>query len=498
MNFKPSELSDAEVASGLKMVVKDGLAAEAMSTLTGGAFLVAMALQLGASNFQVGLLAAMPTLTNVFQLLAIWLVQRSNNRKAVTVICSLAARFPLLIIGAMPFLFSHGASLMALLFLLSFHYFFGSVAGASWNSWMKDLVPDRILGAYYSYRTRLVQVLNVTLSLSLALGVDFVKAHFPAYTFISYCAMFLLGGGAGLLGVYLLTRTPEPVAEQAKASIFRSLGQPFRDLNFRKLLCFNAGWTFALNLATPFFSVYMMKTLGLPLSYIVGFNVLAQLSSICSLNMWGRYADKYSNKNIFRICAPIYIACILAWAFTAMPATKGWTVLMLVLINIASGLSLAGINLAIGNISIKLAPRGQAMAYLSATNMLMAAAAALAPMLGGLMADFLSHHELVWSQGHGLIQGIRMLHLQQWNFLFVIGAFGAIGAAQLLRKVEEPGEVAHDVITTDMATYLRDTAKARTSRRALQKMIYLPMAIPALRRKRRMERAGGGVEKWMR
>ena len=84
MNFRTSErLTLQETRSGLSFVVKDGLAAEAMTTLTGGTFLVAIALHLGASNFQVGLLAALPIVTNIFQLAAIWLVQRYNNRRAV-------------------------------------------------------------------------------------------------------------------------------------------------------------------------------------------------------------------------------------------------------------------------------------------------------------------------------------------------------------------------------------------------------------------------------
>ena len=59
-------LSDAEVERGLKMVIGDGLAAEAMTTVTGGAFLVAMALLMNASNFQIGLLAALPPITSLF------------------------------------------------------------------------------------------------------------------------------------------------------------------------------------------------------------------------------------------------------------------------------------------------------------------------------------------------------------------------------------------------------------------------------------------------
>lgn len=79
MNLQPKkELNDQEVQEGLKMVIGDGLAAEAMTVLTGGAFLVAMALLMGANNFQIGLLAALPTFTNFFQLLSIWLVRRYN------------------------------------------------------------------------------------------------------------------------------------------------------------------------------------------------------------------------------------------------------------------------------------------------------------------------------------------------------------------------------------------------------------------------------------
>jgi len=64
-------LTEVEIQTGLKLVIVDGLTAEAMTTVTGGTFLVAMALLIGANNFQIGLLAAPPNLTNIFQLLSI-------------------------------------------------------------------------------------------------------------------------------------------------------------------------------------------------------------------------------------------------------------------------------------------------------------------------------------------------------------------------------------------------------------------------------------------
>src|SRR6476469_2612066 len=127
------ELNDQEVQKGLKMVIGDGLTAEAMTTLTGGAFLVAMALLMGADNFQIGLLAALPTFTNLFQLISIWLVHKYNNRRAIAVICALLARIPLVVVGVIALISKTQASVQILIFFLFFYYLFGSIAGPSWN-----------------------------------------------------------------------------------------------------------------------------------------------------------------------------------------------------------------------------------------------------------------------------------------------------------------------------------------------------------------------------
>ena len=122
MSFRPvHNFTESQTERGLKLIVFDGLAAEAMTTLTGGTFLVAIAIYLGATDFQIGMLAALPTLTNVFQLFSIWLVQRYNNRKVLVVLANGLARLPLVAIGLLPFLFSKGTSLAVLIFLLSFH-----------------------------------------------------------------------------------------------------------------------------------------------------------------------------------------------------------------------------------------------------------------------------------------------------------------------------------------------------------------------------------------
>ncbi len=59
INFAVKDtLTEEEVQTGLRAVIHEGLASQAMGTLTGGVFLIAFALKLGASNLMVGLLAA--------------------------------------------------------------------------------------------------------------------------------------------------------------------------------------------------------------------------------------------------------------------------------------------------------------------------------------------------------------------------------------------------------------------------------------------------------
>ena len=455
--LQPTEkLTEQQTQSGLKFIVKEGLAAEAMVNLTGGAFLVSMAIYLGASNFQIGLLAALPVLTNIFQLLSVWLVQKYQNRRAISVVTTFIARFALLIIGLLPFVFISGLNVQVLIFLLSFHYFFGSISGASWNSWMKDLVPEKNLGAYFSHRTRLMQIMSVTSNFLVAFFIDFMKSQHPDKLITTYFVMFLVGAAFGMLGLFWLSKAPEPKAVIEKTKLFHSLGKPLKDRNFRKLLVFNSSWSFALNLAVPFFAVYMMKTIGLPLSYIMAFTIIGQISSIFSVKLWGAFTDRFSNKTIINICAPVYIGCILAMAFTAVPGSQFLSVVMLVIINILSGIATAGINLAIGNIGIKLAPSEEAMSYMSVRNIIVSLFAALAPLLGGLIADFFISQQQAWN------------FTWDMKYFFVAGAILAGFSLRTLRTIEEKGEVQKSKVLTYMGLKLRVALNSNIALRGLR------------------------------
>ena len=467
MNLRTSEiLTEEQVKAGQGYIIKDSLAGEAMVNLSGGAFIVAMALHLGASNFQIGLLASLPVLTNIFQLLSIWLVQRYNNRRAVAVISSFLGRFPMLFAAFLPFMFPTAMALQLLMAILFLHYFFGSIAGASWNAWVKDLIPENQLGSFFSHRTRLVTILSAVLSLGVSILIDYIKAHYNSWLTLTYYAIFVTGGLIGLVGVYWLSKADEPKPIAVKENLFSQFKYPLKDKNFKRLLVFNSAWTFALNLALPFFTVFLMKTIGLPLSYVIGFTILAQISNILFIKKLGKYTDRYSNKTIIKICAPIYIMCILAWTYAAMPSVKLYSIILLAVISAISGMATGGINLALGNIGMKLAPRREAMAYMSVLNMAVAFTSAISPIIGGLIADYFATHQLVWNlewKNGAVMETIRVIDLHGFTFLFVIGGLLALASLRLLTNVKEQGEIKKERVMLYLQIRLRKRIKKRAT-----------------------------------
>jgi len=467
MKFTTSAvLSETQIASGERSILKDSLAGEAMVNLSGGAFITAMAIHLGASNFQIGLLASLPILTNIFQLLSIWLVKRYNNRRAVAVISSFLGRFPMLFAAFLPFIFSTAVGLKLLLTILFVHYFFGSVAGASWNAWVKDLIPEKRLGSFFSHRTRLVTILSAILGLAISFSIDYVKVNFPESLTLTYYGIFVTGGLIGLAGVYWLAKAPEPTPLPVEENVFDQFKKPLGDKNFRNLLIFNAAWAFSLNMAVPFFTVFLMKTMGLPLSYVIGFTILAQISNIFTIKSLGKFTDRFSNKTIISICAPVYISCILSWMYATVPDTKLYGVIFLAVISIISGTATGGINLALNNIGMKLAPRREAMAYMSSLNMVVAFFSAISPIIAGLLADALAGEQLLWTiqiKGAQGIRSLEIINLQGWAFLFVIGGLLAAASLKLLSKVKEKGEIQRERVILYMQIRLQKHIKKNST-----------------------------------
>lgn len=483
VKFKVSEsLSNEEVQRGLKYVVRDGVASQSMAIFTGGAFLIAFAVKLGASNFVIGLLAAVGPLAQLLQLPSILLVERLRNRRAIAVISAGIGRLFWLPIILIPFVFNENIRVPILLVSLGLSSALAAVSSCSWNSWMRDLIPQNILGAFFSRRMRISTGVGIVLSFLAAFYVDNWKKLFAEYELQGYSILFLAGLAAGMLGIYFLSRIPEKRMAQTgdKPSLLRLFGRPFRDENFRKLITFLCSWNFAVNLAGPFFMVYMLRRLGLSMSLIIGLGIVSQVMNFAFLRIWGKFTDLYSNKSVLAISGPLFIFSILAWVFTTMPEKYFLTVPLLILIHILMGLSSAGVSLATGNISLKLAPEGQATAYLATSSVFGSLAAGIAPILGGKFADFFAGREIAWTLKYtGPVRELSFptLNIQQWDFFFLLAFLAGLYSLRRLAKVKEVGEVEEKVVMNQLFAEVKGQVRILSSVEGLRQMISFPFSL---------------------
>jgi MFS family permease len=482
MWFKTNEaLNEDQVQYALKNVIRDGVASQSMGILTGGAFLVAFAVKLGASNLVIGLLAAIGPLSQLLQLPSIFLVEKIRNRRLITVVAAALSRLCWLIIALSPFIFPSKIAIAVLLILLTAVSAFGAISGCSWNSWMRDLIPENVMGSFFSRRMRISTGVGIALSILAAMYLDFWKKQYPEQELAGYSILFLLGFAAGVLGLFFLAKTPEirmPLVQE-RLNILKLLSRPFRDENFRKLIAFMCSWNFAVNLAGPFFMVYMLKRLGLSMSFIIGLSIVSQVMNFLFLKIWGRFTDRFSNKSVLAISGPLFICSILAWTFTTMPEKYFLTIPLLIIIHMVMGMSSAGVSLASGNISLKLAPKGQATAYLATNTIANSIAAGIAPILGGKFADFFAGRELAWTLNYKSPTGefiLPTLNLQQWDFFFALAFLIGLYALHRLAMVKEAGEVEEKIVAQELFTEVRTQVRILSSIEGVRQMVSFPFS----------------------
>lgn len=478
MNPKET-LSDDDITQGLSYIIRDGLATQAMVTLTGGIFLVAFGLQLGASNTVIGLLAAIPPLTELIQMPAISVVEKVRNRRLVCVSASIVARLFWLVIALIPFLFGPAAAVPVLIAALVLYGSVSAISHCSWNSWIRDLVPEEILGSFFSRRMSLSLALGIVLSLAAGVLIDFVQRNtaFPPLT--AYSVIFVGGFVAGLFGIWYMSRIPEPLMKEApKVPLLGQVRSAFRDINFSRLIAFLAAWNFAVNLAAPFFTVYLLVMLDFDITVVIALAVLSQLSSVLSYGMWGRISDRFSNKSVLRVSGPLFMICILGWTFTTMPAKHLLTIPLLIVLHILMGVSTAGVTLASANIGLKLAPHGGATAYLATINITNSLAAGIAPVIGGMFVDSFKATELSLTlnwKSPGTIFAIQTLDFQYWDFFFVFAFLIGIYSIHRLAYVKEAGEVEDRIVVREMIAQVSREMRNLSTVGGLRYMLRFPV-----------------------
>ena len=463
---KPS-LSGSEVSRGLRFMTWEGMASNGFNSITSSGFLAAFALILGASAFQIGLLAAIPFVLQFGQLPSILLLEKFRRRKILAVSTWFLAQLIWFPIALIPLLLkTPGAPAVSLLLVLvTLRGILMSVTNCSWNSWARDLVPQHLLGRYFSRRQALSTAVAAVFGIGAAFFVEYWHLIAPGSdTALGYTFAILAGAlFLGMASPVLMSLQPEPLMQASidrQASLFNVISHPLKEKNFRRFLIFLFLWNLALNLAVPFLAVFMLKQLGLPLTFVIGFSVVGQVFSIIFLRVWGPLADRFGSKVVLSLSASLYLLVIFGWTFAGNPERYFLTIPLLAVLSAFGGIASAGVSLTIATLGFKLAPRDRAASFLTSASLATNLGSGIGPLLGGALAGYFSsrrlNFDLTWiSPSHTLNLG--MISLGGYDFLFIITVIVGLIVLNMLVTIHEEGETRRDVVLRELREKARST-----------------------------------------
>ncbi|RAK56682.1 MFS transporter [Phenylobacterium deserti] len=441
-----AQIGGRELDRGVRNLMLDAIFATAVGALNSGVVIVAFALWLGAPNTVIGLLAAIPLWTQILQAPAVSLVERLRARRRISVAALLTARLALPCMAMLPFVPDKRLALALLLLLEVIHTGANAICACSWNSWIRDLVPEERLGRFFARRTIWATAVGMICTLTAGFALQSQHAARGGGSGMVFTVLYMSGFAAAMISTWRLALVPEPIMPKAqpKQSLFRLLKAPLKDKNFRNIIRFLASWQFAVNAATPFFTVYFVQQLGLGMGYVTAFTVVSQLANLLVLREWGRLTDRFSNKAVLNAAAPVFLLCIAGMTVASQIDQHLLLVAYLALLHVVMGMAAAGVGLATGNVVLKCAPRSTATAYIAANSLIASAAAGLAPILAGASADFYAARELtiqiLWRDPGG-VREFFGFQITQWGFFFLIAAGMGLYALHRLTFITEEGTI---------------------------------------------------------
>ncbi len=368
-----------------KISIVEGSFASVMSG-AGDSYITPYAIELKANNAQVGAITSLAGILGpLAQIFGSKLIEKYPRKKIVFVAVILQALMWIAILGLGFIFLKYGESIYLIPLLIAsyiLYAIFGSLGGPAWFSMMGDVVPENSRGSYFSKRNRITGFVAIASTLLASLLLYYTKLG--GIIIYGFLVLFAISSIARFISGILINKYYEPPIKLSKEYYF-SFWQFIKKApsnNFGRFTIYIALINLSVNIAGPFFAVYMWKDLGFNPIWFTLVNISAGLFSILLVPIWGRFADKYGNREMLKI-GSIFISIIpFLWLFSGNP-------LYLILVpQLISGIGWAAFNLAASNFiydAVTVERRAICVAYYSVLSGLGVFIGAIA---GGLIAEY--------------------------------------------------------------------------------------------------------------
>ncbi len=372
---------DQTIRQNARNSLIDGMLYSAMVGLTNPFFGI-LAVKLGATDYQLGLLTSLPALLSLVAMIpGAIIVGRYRSPLPCVIRHAAFHRVWFLALAVVPWLAvspwaKAPAVSIPLLFILilSVMNFPAAVCGVAWTSLMGDLFPTDLRGQIFGERNMLTGLVSLvgTLAAGYVLGV----VGFPW----NYSMLFVASFAFTMGSLYYLTKLREPARPaqnlpRVTAAPPTALLQVFHNRAFANFalgaFIMNAG----MNLPVSLWTILFVRDLHLSEAWIGAFATISGATSMIFYPSWGRLADRRGNRWVFIVSCLGFVPLPFLYSFVRTPVH-------VVFLQVAAGWAGAGFNLALFNRLLEVAPNARRADYIGVFNTLNGLAAFVLPVVG--------------------------------------------------------------------------------------------------------------------
>lgn len=413
---------DPEVNRSLQYSVRDGVAWSLMFG-AGESYLQAFAVFLKATTAQITLLTALPSmLGSVAQLASAWVAGYAIRRKTLIfagVALQSVAWLPIIALAFIPV----ETSVALLIVAVVLYYIGGQFAAPPWSSLISDLVPERRRGRFFGRRTQLMSIMTFASLSAAGLALEFFEQRALAHW--GFAAIFVVALAARLYSLAQLMRMHEPLARLAPLTLppLGGLLERMRGSDFTRFALFVGFMNLAVAIASPFFTLYMLRDLRFSYVEFTVVSAFYVLMQFVALNLWGRLSDVFGNLRVVQITSIVFPTLPILWVLFP----NFWAILV---IQVISGVAWAGFSLAAGNFLYDVVPPEKRAAYSAVHQTISNTAIFGGALFGGLLATHAPHE--IQLAGYSVVFASGL-----WLALCASGVARAVVIAVFLRRLRE-------------------------------------------------------------
>ena len=324
-HFPKDEYLSAERKHGARLLIAEA-GVSAVPQAVHGQFIAALAIRLGASTLQIGLLTATTYLVSALcQLSAARLIGVLGGRKRMIITTVLLSALPWLFLVVVPFIPS-AARIWALIPLAALALALLLISDPAWGSWVSDLVPRGRRGRFLGLRGSAITLVIVAVGVTAAAVLDKLDEK----VIWGFATLFAVALVARLVSAFIFMRVVDPRPDlriQAGESPWTQLTRLGKSTLGRY-----GRFTFAFNLCiglmAPFIAVYILRDLEVTYLTFVSLGVASSLANTVMMPLWGRLADLKSTKLVLAISVTIMAVHPMLW----LVSSQTWYLFLLYIV----------------------------------------------------------------------------------------------------------------------------------------------------------------------